>query len=443
MTVTPQTSFRATGNTDRASFRAQLSRTQSGAPSPVAPEADAIYDVLAPLGLTRLGAAIAWIERSNETNPADLQYYGRELHNLFAVKNPPAEQATKGVWRRYPSYAAAAADWGPYILGSVYRDLTTIAQLIERYAPWSDGNNPDRYGRQAAELINQLPLLDEEEPPVSDWAPVIYDLANDAHARRFGLEPWQADQIIAKRIENRNGRGVQAIEAIGLHVQDGYTGGSLEHWLTVSASSTIMVQQDGSILRVVPPQHGPWTQGDVNTPSARARKLLDRFGWDPNVYSLTIEAEDARTLGINAAQERTIAWQIRQWQKDYPKLAGADWADRTLGHYDINSVVKRNCGKYRDAMVASLAAGGPAIPDVPTYQGLPAWLTPAALEAAFELADPKGVVTKAVIAWAAETGRTPWFVGKTDLGNNRNIWRFADVTLFNDGSKVWREGQAA
>ncbi|MFT4039512.1 MAG: hypothetical protein QM692_15095 [Thermomicrobiales bacterium] len=444
MTITPQTPFRATGNTDRASFRAHLSRTVvPGVVPPPLAEADAIYDVLAPLGLTRLGAAMGWIERSNETDPEGLAFYGRELRNLWAVKNPPAEQATKGTWRRYPSYAAAAANWGPYLLGPVYADLTTIAQLIERYAPWSDGNNPADYGQRAAQLIDALPLLEEEEPPVSDWTPVIYDLSNSAHAARFGLSPAQASTIRAKKITNRNGRGDDAIEGIGLHVQDGYTTGSLEHWLGVSASSTVMVQQDGSLLRVIPDVDGPWTQGDVNSPDARARKLLDRYGWDPNVWSLTIEAEDARTGKINAAQERTIAWQIRQWQTKYPKLAQADWADRILGHYEINAVSRATCGRYRDAMVASLAGGGPALPNVPVYQGLPAWLTPAALEAAFELADPAGVVTKAVIAWAAETGRTPWFEGKTDLGNNRNIWKFEDVTLFNDGAKVWREGKAA
>lgn len=439
MTVTPQTPFRTTGNTDRESFRAQLSRSITSQPSPVAPEADAIYDALAPLGLTRLAAAMAWIERRNETDPGGLQYYDRDLHNLWAVKNPRVEQASGGTWRRYPSYAAAAADWGPYILGPTYTAFTTIAEFIGFYAPWSDGNNPDAYGRQAAELINSLPLLEEEEPPVSDWAPVIYDLANNAHAARFGLSQAQANVIRAKKISGR----AKGIQSIGLHVQDGWTAGSLSHWLNVSASSTIMVQQDGSILRVIPEADGPWTQGDVNTPHPKARALMDRFGWDPNVWSLTVEAEDGGTRRINAAQEQTIAWQIKQWQAKYPDLARTDWANRILGHYMINSVAKANCGLYRDAMVASLAAGGPVLPEVPAYQGLPAWLTPAALEAAFPLADPTGVVTKAVIAWAADTGKTPWFVGKTDLANNRNAWRFTDVTLFNDGSKVWQEGEAA
>jgi hypothetical protein len=70
-------------------------------------------------------------------------------------------------------------------------------------------------------------------------------------------------------------------------------------------------------------------------------------------------------------------------------------------------------------------------------------LPPAAFEAAFELADPQGVVTKKVIEVISSTGRMPWFEGKTDLGNGRNLWRFDHFTLLSDGAKVWQEGKAA
>jgi hypothetical protein len=151
--VTPQSPFRELGNTDRQSFRAALARTVDPATtSPFTPAvADAIYDVLAPKGLTRLAAAMAWIERSNETNRDDLQYYGRDLHNAWAVKN------SDGSWAKYPDYAAAASAWADRILGPVYADLTTVADFIGRYAPWSDGNNPINYGRKVAAQVNALP----------------------------------------------------------------------------------------------------------------------------------------------------------------------------------------------------------------------------------------------------------------------------------------------
>ena len=278
----------------------------------------------------------------------------------------------------------------------------------------------------------------------SAWAPVIYDLRHPPDVARFGLL-WRESQMIrAKCIPGREG---QRIEAIGLHIQWGHTAGSLQHWLGVAASATVMVQQDGSILRVIPEEHGPWTQGDVQQPDARAHALLQRFGPDPNVYSLTIEAEDARTERINAVQERTIRWQIREWQRAYPHLAGDDWEERIVGHYEINSAEKATCGRYRDAIVASLRGDLVTATSVPhaesEFPALPTWLPEAALRAAFPLADPAGAVTRRVIELAASSGVLPWFVTKVDLAPGANLWRFDRFTLLNDGHRVWREGEPA
>ena len=441
--VTPASPFRALGNTDRAAFRRALSRSVSRRRSPVAPEADAVYDALAPRGLTRLGAAMAWIERRNETNDADLAWYGRELRNLWAVKRPD------GGWRAYPSYGAAAADWAGHILGPAYADLVTLGDFIARYAPASDGNDPARYGEHAAREVNALPYRKEAMPSPSHDAqpqsprhpvapsPTIYDLRNDAHAARFGLAPAERDRLLPKKIPGRAG---MRPEAIGLHVQWGNTPGSLRHWLGVDASATVMVQRDGSILKVIPEGDGPWTQGDVKNPGPRARQLMERFGDDPNVYSLTIEAEDERTEAINEAQTRTILWQIREWQRTWPALAGPE---RILGHYEINSVDRARCGRYRDAIVRELLAGGPPPEPAPEFPGLPPWLPADGLRAAFPLADPRGAVTRALVAWIAEQSRLPYFLEKRDLGGGRNLWRFDLVTLFNDGPRVWMEGETA
>lgn len=174
MTVTPQSPFRELGNTDRASFRAALSRTIDGT-QPMLPAADAIYDALAPHGLTRLGAAMAWVERSNDTNPADLPYYGRSHHNAWAVKSA-------GKFVQYANYVEAARSWVARILGETYADVTTLAQFIGRYAPWSDGNNPAAYGEKVARLVNDLPMKEETvtstttaPPPTLDpWRPYPY-----------------------------------------------------------------------------------------------------------------------------------------------------------------------------------------------------------------------------------------------------------------------------
>jgi hypothetical protein len=57
---------------------------------------------------------------------------------------------------------------------------------------------------------------------------------------------------------------------------DGTTNGSLAYWASnaVDASSTVMIQKDGSILKIIPEQHGPWTNGDVISPTAEAAEIL-------------------------------------------------------------------------------------------------------------------------------------------------------------------------
>ncbi|MGH2616567.1 MAG: N-acetylmuramoyl-L-alanine amidase [Thermomicrobiales bacterium] len=370
---------------------------------------------------------MAWIERRNDTDPAGLAYYGRELHNLWAVKKP------HGGWAHFASYESAARHWATYVLGPTYADLTTLREFVHQYAPVSE-NDPERYVHMLVQEINALPeIVDAPAPEPAPWSPVIYDLRNDTHAARFGLTPAARDRILAKKIPGRNGMRPQAI---GLHVQWGNTTGSLQHWLGVNASATVMVQRDGSILKVIPEADGPWTQGDVKHPSPRAQRLMDRFGDDPNVYSLTIEAEDERTEQINALQTRTILWQIRQWQQQWPHLSDPE---RIVGHFEINSVDRNRCGRYRDAIVRELAAGTP-LPPAAEFPGLPPWLPAPFFRAAFPLADPAGVVTRAVIAWSTEHGQIPWWMEKVDVGAGQNLWRFDRVTFCNDGARVWREG---
>lgn len=283
-----------------------------------------------------------------------------------------------------------------------------------------------------------------DDPPKPDpdvpWSPVVYDLRNDAHAILFDLKPWERDQLLTKRIENRNGKRP---ELIGLHVQWGNSRGSLRYWLGVAASSTVMVQTDGSILKIIPEQHGPWTEGDVKNPDTEAKWFMQQLGTDdPNPYVLSIEAEDNRTTKINPAQERTIVWLIRQWWAKYPWLADGTWQNRIHGHYQVNSVDRATCGLYAPHIESLLAGNTPAPQPTPGFTDLPAWLPPDFFRAAFPLADPKGAVTKRLISWIARSGKVPWFQGKIDVGNGRNLWRFDTLTLLSDGETVWLEGEA-
>lgn len=427
MTVTPQqTPFRATGNTDRASFRAQLAKSVTSQPSPVSASADTIYDVLYPLGLTRLAAAMAWIERRNETDPGGLQYYGRELHNLWAVKNPPAEQATKGVWRRYPSYTAAAADWGPYILGPTYKAFTTIAEFIGFYAPWSDGNNPDAYGRAAATIINQLPLLEEEEPPVS--SPLAFRVAlipaGNRNRPQTAMNAGGPRYITVHETGNTNA-GANA----EMHRRFTHEGGGPE---SVSFHYTV---DDREAIQLLTNTEIGWHAGDGCDNRQTDWGCFDSVAIETCVNS---DGNWEQTL-------RNLVLLIAKLIRETPSLAGRRAADILRQHFNASG---KNCpqriraqGRWNwlvDEVQRELDGTS-----APAFQGLPDWLPADYFKVVFPSADPNGVVTRKVIEVVNETGRLPIFLGKLDVGNNRNVWQFDGFNLMNDGGKVWREGQAA
>lgn len=215
MIVTTQSPFRSLGNTTKDAFVAALSRSIGG-PSPMAAEAEEIYAVLGVPGLTRLGAAMCWIERRNETDPGGLRYYPREYHNAWAVKNPD------GSWARYDSYAEAASAWASRILSPTYGDLVTLAQFIARYAPAFDGNDPTAYARLAAEEINAMPLLGTGDPaaPLDPWRPLAYPRMRMAIVRKPG------ENAGFTRVASRRSRIVGVCD----HITDGDPGGDEIEW---------------------------------------------------------------------------------------------------------------------------------------------------------------------------------------------------------------------
>ena len=107
-------------------------------------------------------------------------------------------------------------------------------------------------------------------------APRIFDLRNNGDAAAFGLTPAQRDQFMEGSFRNRSGARPRAIFC---HVQEGSTRNSLNWSITKPGgqnSYTVTAQQDGSLLRCIPEEHGPWTNGAVRKPKAAARKFLTK-----------------------------------------------------------------------------------------------------------------------------------------------------------------------
>lgn len=176
--------------------------------------------------------------------------------------------------------------------------------------------------------------------------PPIYHLAADY--ARFGLESWQAQDILNSCFWNRNGGEG---DFLFYHIQDGWTRGSLDYWGSddVDASSTVMAQIDGSLLYIIPREHGPWTNGDVNRPTWQASEVLARGG-NPNNWSLTCEAAGVGPLSVlPRKQVDAIVWWTQDEIMRNPGILDSEWC--MLGHWAINSVSRPGCGLYYQQIV--------------------------------------------------------------------------------------------
>lgn len=237
-----------------------------------------------------------------------------------------------------------------------FPNVRTVADLNIRYtgadgeprATWAwDATYANQFPPKAQKIFGTLPDSGKKDPSTmtiptkhSVPTPPIYDLSTDY--ARYGISRAQATEIINSRFENRSGAEPRFIVC---HIQDGVTTGSLHYWASsaVDASSTVMIQKDGSILHVVPEQHGPWTNGDVNRPTAQANEIL-ALGGNPNIWSLTMESEGDASNQLTDAQTQAVIWQIEDWLMRYPKIVQAAWC--MLEHAYINSVDRAFCGLY-------------------------------------------------------------------------------------------------
>lgn len=209
-----------------------------------------------------------------------------------------------------------------------------------------------RWREMEQELSNPVTPVEPTPPPPSVTNPFptprLYDISADATL--FGIS-----QACANKIRNNNFPGrPNGIKGIVLHIQEGTSRGSLNWWCNgpnVQASSHIMAQKDGSILRIVYDTNGAWTNGDVNQPSTRGKLLLAKApNVNPNRYTLTIEAEGYTNDNIPQAQLDAICWMCATWMNRH----GLKIND-IYRHSDINSVSRANCpGRYFDLVIRNL-----------------------------------------------------------------------------------------
>lgn len=275
-----------------------------------------------------------WVRFNNNT---------KESNNPLNLRPPVG-----GGYMQYDDPVEGIRAWRERITDDEYKNraygnTVTIADLVSVYAPSKDGNNEAAYVASIAVDLVRWGITPQEVTPMS--TPTIYDLSRDY--ARFGLSNDEAREVLSHRFDNRNGIKPKFIV---LHIQAGTSKSSLDWWANaVQASSTVMIQHDGSVLNIIPTQHGPWTNGDDANPTPNGARLVNLPG-NSNLYTLSIEAEGMDGSDTTSAQLDSIVWQVEKWMAEFdiPKA-------NILRHGDINSVTRPNCpGAYYAKVMARI-----------------------------------------------------------------------------------------
>ena len=160
---------------------------------------------------------------------------------------------------------------------------------------------------------------------INGWRPKIIDK---------WLHVTQDGYAGVTRYHSRRGIGPKIIV---IHVQEGNNWGSWQHFHSVLASSTVLISKLGDIWNLVHKTLAPWTNGDVQQPSYFMQTIMNRWGWDPNTFTLSVEREGYSRERTDA-QDKSIVWQVWQWMQEFDIEA-----IYIVGHYEVNSVTRPNC----------------------------------------------------------------------------------------------------
>lgn len=241
------------------------------------------------------------------------------------------------------------------------------AAIKNKYHPGTDPVShvtQDEYIRAVREMILEVkagwPKPTPPPPPQTNPFPKphIYDIRNAADAAKFGLSANEVAALLSYTFGPRPaGSRLWIVE----HIQDGTTAGSLDWWIygynngqKVQASANYMANKDGTLLRVIDSGSGPWTNGDVCSPTGQSAGLR-AAGGNPNVHSLTFEAEGTPFVPYTTAQLGAILWLCADWM-----ITRGIPLNDLLPHSSLNMCSRANCPgqQHYDVVRSNLAAHG-------------------------------------------------------------------------------------
>jgi N-acetyl-anhydromuramyl-L-alanine amidase AmpD len=263
--------------------------------------------------------------------------------NDYATKNPgnvrtPEQagagaviQTPRGQFVRYPTWVSGTADWALRMRGPKYEGagLTTVREVLPKYAPKSDQNDPQVYA-------------DHVIAAVQAWTKI-----------GGGGVALQKPAVVSRPSPNHgyNGAAFQP-RAIVWHIAEGNAEPSIA-WLcnpASNASSNYLIGPDGTVYELVNPANGPngaaWGNGAVKNPDMSNALIASwvQGGINPNLRCISIEHAGftSHNLGgsLTPAQVTATvaltAWLCQEYNIEPDQ-------DHILGHYQIDDVDRHYC----------------------------------------------------------------------------------------------------
>lgn len=239
-----------------------------------------------------------------------------------------AIQTEQGQYIRYLSWVSGWQDLAYRLRDPshvyVREGRVTIEQIIRRFAPKEDGNNPDEY-----------------------ISVVVKFMSDNADLEGTGNNKMPVDKpyVIKKPTPNCwRGRDGHLPVAIIDHVTVG-SAASAANWFANPASevsSNYQVNRDGGVWQYVADKDTAWANGRAESPDMAigwlASAIKDRI--NPNRLTISIEHEGQSGQALSDEQYKSTL-QLHRYLCDAYNIP----ADRQhiTGHYSIDSLNKRGC----------------------------------------------------------------------------------------------------
>jgi len=323
--------------------------------SPALPDAELLYPVLTYAGV-RPSVFLAFFIHESRCGTLGIaaSHQLNNPGNVRSVADPASGgvviDTPRGQFVRYPTWTVGTRDWAKRLRGPLYEGagLKTVAQVIPKYAPSSDGNDTEAYIR-----------------------------AVEATVKRLARDITGGSMEITKKLLSINhwtGRDGHQIRAIVLHVAEG-TEASVTNWFNnpeSEVSAGYLVCKDGRIIQYVDDADTAWANGGKNGPNLNNPLVAEwvRTGTNPNRETLAIETERHWNEPLTAPQLASLRTIVQEKAEQYGVPLTRVYV---MGHNDLDSVNKARCPSLSEQEWRTILAVDPASAPV-SDPGLPGLL---------------------------------------------------------------------